>query len=448
MAQANRRSFLKSAALSSAALAVPAFRKDAQSPNEKFRVACMGVRGRGGGLLYGFADLKDVEVTHVCDVDTRVFDEKLKKTEEIQGKRPKTETDFRRLLDDPSIDAIVMGTPTHWHAIPTILACQAGKHVYVEKPASHNMKEGRAMVEAARKYDRVVQVGIQSRNGRFFQQAIDYIRSGVLGKVRFAKGWESAHNRNLGFPADTAPPAGVDYDMWLGPAKKRPFNKHRFHWDFRWYWDYAGGLMTDWGVHLIDIVLMGMKATAPRSVMSLGGPFGYPDSAMETPDTQQAIYEYDDFTMTWEHSVGISLGPHQRGHGVSFTGNNGTLVIDRGGWEVLAETGRRDGERYEKTPAIERRTAAPDQRGLAQHTRNFIDCMRTREQPRCNADVGALVAVNAHLGNIAFRTGRRVYWDHAAGRVKGDEEANALLRAEYHNGWQFPRVTDTEASAV
>lgn len=303
------------------------------------------------------------------------------------------------------------------------------------------------MQQAARAYGRVVQVGQWQRSGKHWQDAMDYLWSGELGQIRTARAWAyMSWDAPMPVP-DSKPPKGVDYDMWLGPAPKRPFNERRFHWDFRWYWDYAGGLMTDWGVHLIDMVLMGMKATAPKSVMSLGGPFGYPDSAMETPDTQQAIYEYDDFTMVWEHGLGIGLGPHQRGHGVSFVGNRGTLVIDRGGWEVLPEVGRENGKRFYKTPAIPDREASRSQRGLAQHTEDFIECMKTREQPRCNADVGALVAVNAHLGNIAFRTGRRVYWDHETGRFAGDDEANALLLAEYHNGWQLPRVTGAASSA-
>ena len=197
----DRRSFLKSSAMAGAVAAAPGLRRVAGSPNEKFRVACMGVRGRGRRLLYDFAAMPEVEVVTICDVDTRLFDERVKAVEERQGVRPATETDFRRLLDDKSIDAIVMGTPTHWHAIPTILACQAGKHVYVEKPASHNMKEGQAMIRAARKYDRVVQVGIQSRSGRNYEEACDYIRTGVLGKVMFAKGWESARQKSIGFSA-------------------------------------------------------------------------------------------------------------------------------------------------------------------------------------------------------------------------------------------------------
>ena len=418
----------------------------AVAASDRIRIGVIGCRGMGTSDMRSMLDVDGVECAALCDVDGNVLGERVKSFEDLTGSRPDSYGDYRKLLEDDRIDAVIIATPDHWHCKIMVDACEAGKDVYVEKPMANSIEEVRVMQRAAREYGRVVQVGQWQRSGKHWQDAMEYLWSGELGQIRSAKTWAYMTWAAPMPVPDSQPPAGVDYDMWLGPAKKRPFNKHRFHWDFRWYWDYAGGLMTDWGVHLIDIVLMGMKATAPKSVMSLGGPFGYPGSAMETPDTQQAIYEYDDFTMTWEHSVGIGLGPHQRGHGVSFTGNNGTLVVDRGGWEVLAETGRKDGERYEKTPAIERQVADRDQRGLAQHSQNFIDCMRTREQPICNADVGGLVAVNAHLGNIAFRTGRRVYWDHEAGRVVGDDEANALLRAEYHNGWQFPQVSGAEAS--
>jgi len=370
-----------------AALAAPARRK-AVAPSDRIRVGAIGVRGMGSSNMGSMLDIDGVECAALCDVDRNVLDRAVEGFTELTDSKPDAYTDYRKLLEDDELDAVIVATPDHWHCKIMVDACEAGARAWA------------------------------------------YM------------GWDAPVH-----VPDSKPPKGVDYDMWLGPAPKRPFNENRFHWNFRWYWDYAGGLMTDWGVHLIDMVLMGMKATAPKSVMSLGGPFGYPDAPIETPDTQQAVYEFDDFTMIWEHALGIALGPHRRGHGVSFVGNKGTLVIDRSGWEVLPEVGRENGRRFYKTPAIPDRTASRSQRGLAQHTEDFIECMKTREQPRCNADVGALVAVNAHLGNIAFRTGRRVYWDQEAGRFKGDDEANAMLRAEYHNGWRLPRVTGAEASA-
>ena len=250
-----RRTFLQAA---SGALA-PAFLSSAK-PNERFQVAMMGFRGRGRRLLYGFAELPEVRVKTICDVDQRLFEDAASAVDERQAHRPAVETDFRRLLDDSDIDAIVMGTPTHWHALPTILACQAGKHVYVEKPASHNVAEGRAMLAAARKHDRVVQVGIQSRSGLNYAEACEYIRTGALGKVVFAKGWESAKQKGIGYPPDEPAPAGVDYDMWLGPAPKRPFNRNRFHGRWRWFFDYGTGDLGNDGVHRLDYAHRGLAA--------------------------------------------------------------------------------------------------------------------------------------------------------------------------------------------
>ena len=236
-------------------------------------------------------------------------------------------------------------------------------------------------------------------------------------------------------PDQPAPP-GVDYAMWLGPAPQRPFNPNRFHFNFRWYWDYAGGLMTDWGVHLIDMALYGMKAGGPKSVMSSGGKFAYPNDAMQTPDTQQAIYEFDDFTMVWEHAVGINNGNYGRDHGVAFIGNLGTLVVDRGKWEVIPEV---ENGAY-KTPALPAQHVGSGGGGLDQHTRNFIACMKTRQKPNCNVEIAANTAINAHLGNIAFKAGRKVYWDKDKNLFINDKEANKLIRANYNNGWKLPKV--------
>ncbi len=447
-----RRSFLQGVGIGAtaagfgtagAAFGAP-LRRRAVPASDRIRVGAIGVNGMGSSDMGSMLEVEGVECAALCDVDQGVLDRAVKGFTELTDSRPDAYRDYRELLEDDDIDAVIIATPDHWHCKMMVDACEAGKDVYVEKPMANSIEEVRIMQQAAKAHRRVVQVGQWQRSGRHWRNAMEYLWSGELGRIRTARAWAfMTWDAPMPVP-DSDPPRGVDYDMWLGPAPKRPFNERRFHGDFRWFWDYAGGLMTDWGVHLIDMVLMGMKAQAPESVVSLGGPFGYPDSAMETPDTQQAIYEYDDFTMIWEHGLGIGLGPHQRGHGVSFIGNRGTLVIDRSGWEVLPEVGREDGARFYKTPAIPDREAARDQRGLAQHTEDFVECMKTREQPRCNADIGALAAVNAHLGNIAFRTGRRVFWDHEAGRFEGDDEANALLRVEYHNGWKLPKAASPQ----
>jgi predicted dehydrogenase len=284
----------------------------------------------------------------------------------------------------------------------------------------------------------VVQVGQWQRSGPHWQKAIDYVQSGKLGKIRLVKAWAyMGWMKEVKKQPDGPAPAGVDYDMWLGPAPKRPFNPNRFHFTFRWYWDYAGGLMTDWGVHLIDMVLYGMKAGGPKSVVSMGGQFAYPDGAMETPDTQQAIYEFDDFSMIWEHAVGINGGPYNRDHGVAFIGNLGTLVVDRGKWEIFPEI--ENGE-Y-KTPAMPVQSRGGADGGLDNHMKNFVYCIKTRQKPNCDVWTAANTAINAHLGNIAFKSGRKVHWDASKMTFKDDNKANELLKASYHNGWKLPNIS-------
>jgi predicted dehydrogenase len=235
--------------------------------------------------------------------------------------------------------------------------------------------------------------------------------------------------------ADGPVPAGVDYDFWLGPAPARPFNANRFHFNFRWYWDYAGGMMTDWGVHILDYALFGMKVASPKSVMAMGGKYAYPNDAAETPDTQQALYEFDGFTLLWDHAIGIDGGYYGRSHGVGFVGNNGTLVVDRSGWEVIPET-------ENKKPKIERVELQKGLgKGLENHMKNFIDCIKHKNStPNANIEIGANIARVAHLGNIAFKTGRRLYWDGAKSQFVNDTQADGYLKANYRKPWELPKV--------
>jgi len=351
--------------------------------------------------------------------------------------------DFRRVTDRTDIDACLVATPDHWHALPTIMACQAGKDVYVEKPLATSIGEGRAMLDAARKHNRVVQMGTQWRSGEHYRQAVDYVHSGRLGKIRLVRCWAYlTWVHSVGKPADQdEPPAGVDYNMWLGPAPLHKFNPARFHFSFRWFWDYAGGLMTDWGVHEIDVALWVMDAKAPRSVAAAGGKLAYPDDASETPDTLQAVFEYGGFNMLWEHATGIDGGNYGRNEGIAFIGNNGTVVVNRGGLELLPET--TDGEdgvrryRMEATPSYQ---PPRDVEALDLHTRNFVEAIRKNDASRlrCGIETGSVAAINAHMGNVAYKVGRKVYWDPAAGAFKGDAEANALIAPPYHNGWRRP----------
>ena len=255
----DRRSFLKSATAGAAGPLLLSGQKKA-SPNEKFVVAAMGLRARGRAVLGLFASIPEVEIAALCDVDANQFPAALEIIAKHQRKAPRTETDFRRVIEDKTIDIPLVTTPDHWHAIPAILACQNGKHVYVEKPISHNLAEGQAMVRAARRYRRVVQVGVQSRSSRHVAEACEHIRTGGIGRVFFARGWESSRQNSVGRPADENPPPGVDYDLWLGPAPLRPFNRNRFHGTWRWFFDYGTGDLGNDGVHRIDYARRGLEA--------------------------------------------------------------------------------------------------------------------------------------------------------------------------------------------
>ena len=440
----SRRRFLTHSATASAGVAMlsPADLWAMQSaPTDRIGIGVIGCNGMGFSDLSSLLKLPEAECVALCDVDANVLGKRSNEVEAMTGAVPALYGDFRRLLENRDVDAVVIGTPDHWHCLQMIMACEAGKDVYVEKPLANSIEECRLMVAAAKRYDRVVQVGQWQRSGPHWEDAIAFLRSGKLGRVRTARAWAYMDwMPPVPMVPDGPAPPGVDYDMWLGPAPKRPFNSNRFHFNFRWFWDYAGGLMTDWGVHLIDIVLYGMNATAPHSVVASGGKFAYPNDAEETPDTLQAIYEFDGFSMIWEHAVGIGLGPFQRDHGVAFLGNEGTLVVDRSRWQVFPETGTEAGKPFYKMDPVPEHRVRPGEGGLDQHTKNFIECMRTREQPRCNPEIGSLAAVNAHLGNAAFRTNRKVHWDSSVQRFRDNDDANRLLTPTYREPWHLPRV--------
>jgi predicted dehydrogenase len=448
----NRREFLQeSAGLGAAAAGVAlladsaAIARDAASyaktagANDRIRIGLIGCGGMGQTDLRDFLRIENTECVALCDVDDKQTGDTRAWIAKQGGQNPELITrDFRKVLERKDVDAVIVGTPDHWHALPTIMACEAGKDVYVEKPLSISIGEGRVMVKAARKYNRIVQMGTQQRSAPHYTDAVEYVKSGKLGKIRLVRAWAyQGWMGNIPQVPDSDPPAGVDYDMWLGPARKRSFNKNRFHFNFRWYWDYSGGLMTDWGAHMIDIANWAMGIKAPGSAMSVGGKFGFPDDAEETPDTQQVLWSYPEFSMLWEHATAIDRGPEARDHGVEFHGNNGTLVVDRGGWEVYPETARIDGKQQYKLQAFPRQRVANDQSHL-QHVRNFIDCMRSRSLPRSDVEIGHNSMIACHLGNITFRLGRQVKWDVENERMIDDREAQDYITRAYRAPWKLP----------
>ncbi|MCB9265965.1 MAG: Gfo/Idh/MocA family oxidoreductase [Lewinellaceae bacterium] len=413
------------------------------SPNEKLGVAVIGCNGMGWTNMTRHFMVDGVECVALCDVDQRVLEKRAAEAQKIQGKAPRLYGDYRKLLEDKDVEAVIIGTPDHWHCLMMVDAVQAGKHVYVEKPIANSIKECRIMMAAGKKYGKVVQVGQWQRSGSHYEDAIAYVRSGKLGKIRLVKAWAYQGWMNpVPILPDSAPPEGVDYSMWLGPAPKRPFNPNRFHFNFRWFWDYAGGLMTDWGVHEIDIALYAMQAKAPKSVMASGGKLAYPDDASETPDTLQAVFEYDGFNMLWEHATGIDNGNYGRTEGIAFIGNHATLVVNRQGWEVIPETQREGGITKYEVEAFPKQEIGRGADYIKDHAQNFVDAIRANDPGllKCGIETGGIAAINAHMGNIAFKTGRKVYWDNSMGLFKNDKEASSLISREYHNDWELPKL--------
>ncbi|MBC7885069.1 MAG: Gfo/Idh/MocA family oxidoreductase [Saprospiraceae bacterium] len=414
------------------------------SASDKIHFGLIGCKGMGwSNLKAHLTSNPEVTCIALADVDQKVLDERAANVEELTGHRPALFKDYRKLLEMKDLDAVIIATPDHWHCLMLCDALAAGKHVYCEKPLANSIEECNVMMNAAKRYDKIVQIGQWQRSGYHYQQAHEFLKSGKLGNIRLVKCWAyQGWMQPVPIKPDSAVPEGVDYDMWLGPAPKRPFNPNRFHFNFRWYWDYAGGLMTDWGVHEIDIALFFMGVSAPKSIMASGGKFAYPDDASETPDTLQTVFEYDNFNMLWEHAVGIDNGPYGKSEGIAFIGNNGTMVVNREGWDVIPETTRnKDGiNRYD----IE---DIPDQRKdnninyLGEHTKNFVAAIKANDHSllKCGIETGAVAAINAHMGNVAYKTGRKVYWDAATRSFKNDDQANDLMKSTYHNGWMLPK---------
>ena len=435
----NRRTFIKQSAAATAVIGLSSpfssLNGRILGANEKLVCGAIGINGMGFADLNAFLDLPNTECAALCDVDKNVLEKRIKDVEKIQGKAPKGYSDFRKLLEHKGLDVIIIGTPDHWHTLPFLYAAQEGYNIYCEKPLANTIDECNLMERAVRKYGNVVQIGQWQRSDKHWQDAIRYVHSGKLGKIRTVRAWSyQGWMKSVPVVPDSPVPEGVDYDFWLGPAPSRPFNKNRFHFTFRWFWDYAGGMMTDWGVHIVDYALFGMNKYAPKSVMAMGGKFAYPQDATETPDTLQAIYEFDDFTMLWDHGIGIDGGYYGRSHGVGFVGNDGTLVVDRTGWEVIPEP--KGGQ-----PTLERVDLIKgDGKGLPNHMLNFVDGIKNGAALNCPVEIAAGVARTCHLGNIAYKTGRRLYWDAETSRFINDADADSYLTPSYRSPWILPEV--------
>jgi len=421
MKNLTRRDFVKRSAVVGAALALP-FSK-VRGANDDIRVAVAGVHGRGWALVGDFKGVQGVRVVALCDVDGNVLDQQVKKLKEQNGD-VQGYGDHRRMLEDKSIDVVCIATPDHWHVPIAAAGIVAGKDVYVEKPMSHTIAEGRYLVNLARKHGRMVQHGTQARSSEGITEGIEYLRSGKLGKVRMAKAINCQLRGPIGRAADSEAPPNVNYDLWLGPAPKRPFNKNRFHYNWHWFWDYGTGDTGNDGIHQIDIARWGLGVGMPKAVSCSGGQLFYDDDH-ETPDTQVATFEYDDVYLMFEMRLWTPYGLEGHDNGDVFYGDEGTLSIGRNGWQVTFKNGK----------------AGPGgPRGKYAHAENFIKAVRSRKESDLNAGVeeGHCSAALCHTANIAMRVGRRLKFDTRTERFIDDAEANSYLIKQYRKGYELP----------
>ncbi len=439
-----RRSFLKTTA--GAATTAPAMLR-ASEARKTFRLGFIGMGRRGRNTLRAALKQPEIDVVAISEVYRPNVDAALKMVPNA-----KVYPDFRDLIAAKDIDAVCITTPDHWHAYMTVEACKAGKDVYVEKPISVTVHEGQMMVQAARKYNRIVQVGTQQRSGKHFQKAVEIIHRGEIGTISFVRTWnyDNEFPQGIGNPSDREPPADLDWDMWLGPAPKRAFNENRFgvhpdHYSyFRWFWDYAGGMMTDWGIHLLDIVLWAMKEKGPRVITTIGSKYLINDNR-ETPDVIQANFEFPNFVCVYENRITNEQSMFNHGYGIAFHGTAGTLFVDRRGYKVIPEMKSLDLSESEPrayTNSYDREGRMQPKDGIASnnstdaHWSDFIASMKSRKPPICDIEIGHRSTVIALLGNVALRSRQRVEWDPES-ETTNNKEAQTYLRRDYRPPWKL-----------
>lgn len=430
-----RRIFLGAAAATTAAMATSQARTRGAGANETVGIGVVGCGGRGRYLIERFRSQPDARVTAVCDLHAEHL---ARGREQAGGESVKPYADFRALLEDGNVDAVVVATNDQWHVLPTVLACQAGKDVYVEKPLGTSIAEGRAAVLAAEKYDRVVQIGTQQRSWDLYEKAVGLIRDGKLGEINEVKVWDYENDYpGFGRPPVTEPPKELDWDTWVGPAPSSPYTSNRYvHW--YWFFDYGGGWPADWGVHHYDIVHWAMGVRSPISAVALGGHMALPDDDREWPDTFDGVLEYGPgpvakrgFLLQYTfRSAG--RGPGKKLHAKSFHGSDATLELDRNGYTLTGET--RGGK---KVVLDQEGRGIGEHEATGQHVANFLRCVKNREKPFADAEEGHFSSIPGHLMNISWRVGRKLQWDGQREVIAGDSEANALLSRSYRAPWEL-----------
>lgn len=429
MSRATRRAFLQGSASLGLGLTAGLSGK-AVAANNKISVACIGVRGRGNALIHSFAAQPDCVITHLCDVNTAIRERRGEELKKRTGQMPKLVNDYRTLLDDKSVDVFVVATPDHWHALPTIHGCLAGKDVYVEKPASHNIREGQVAVAAARKKERMVQVGTQIRSAAFLHQAAAYVQSGALGRVIYGKAWETDRNSEVRLAAASPPPANLDYELWLGPSPQRPHNATIVNGAWRWLFDFGTGDLGNDGVHRIDFCryVMGLH-DMPQAISSSGGKFFFKDD-QEWPDTLLVTYEYPGKLLQYEMRLWSRPKLFDATEGAVIYGENGWLLLTNSAWKAFDAAGK-----------LVKQGGSSVAEAQQVHTRNFLDAVRSRKRDTLNQEIyqGHISTVMCHAGNIAWRVGKKLKLD-AKTETFDDKEANQLVGREHRKGFELPRV--------
>ncbi len=455
MSENSRRHFLKTLGIGTAAMAVgnsvfggtgtgfsAKSYRNIMGANERINLSVIGLNGRGDSISGTIARLKDARIVSLCDVDKRTF-ANVQNTLAKAGYegQPKTEGDLRRVLEDKDVDAIYTATPDHWHAPLTIMGCQAGKHVYVEKPLSHNPHEGELAIAAARKYNRVVQMGAQRRSAPILTKGIQLLHEGVIGKVYLAKTWYTNARKATHLKAGNVPD-WLDYDLWQGPAPRMAYKEGLIHYDWHWFWHWGTGEALNNGTHEVDVARWGLGVDYPVRVSSSGGRFHYQDD-WETPDTQVVNLEYPGgLSITWEGRSSNGRRVEGRDRGLMFFGEKGSLDTGDDAFQIYDLNGkliREEKQQGEGDAMAGRNTASPSLGLDTLHMVDFLDAIRNNRRPNCDVEIGHKSTVAMQLANISWRVGRDIHVDPSNGHIKNDKAAQKLWKRDYHKGWE-PKV--------
>lgn len=438
----NRRNFIRKTSLASAGIgAVTILPSNVWAtkvaPSDQVNVAIIGCRSKGFGILKNHLDFEETNCVAMCDVDRKMMEDRAAEIKDSYGDSPKLYGDFRQMLEQDDIDVVIIGTPDHWHCLNTVYSLEAGKDVYVEKPMANTIEECNIMTQAANYYNKIVQVGQQQRSNPIFIEVMKLIKSGEIGQLRKVNMWAN-FNYGLGTtPAmDTAVPEGVDYNMWLGPAPKRPFNTNHFHGTWRHFWNYGGGMFSDWGVHLVDMGLWAKdQVEAPEQVLTYAANNSSFNKKRDTFDTQTAIFPTKDYSITYEMVAGVQKGPQELMYGVSFIGDKGTIKADRFKYNLIPEW-----DDQKKENRTEAREVSDGSESHGAHVGNFLDCVKTRNTPSCPPEVGRAAALHVHASNIAARINEPVLvWDDKNNRFSNSEKANSYIVPDYRAPWTLPK---------